>query len=309
MRVSTSDTWQSALLNLQTAQQQQSDAATEVSTQKIATDLMGFGRTSSVIATYQSTLATTNGYVSVNSTVADRLSDQDNALSTTAQATSDAKDSVMSALASGDGTSLMLGLQGNFSSALEGLNYQHDGTYLFGGGNDNVAPVNVNSLSALGALGTSVTGAFSNGSVKKSSQIDTNSTIQTGMLASDLGKQMLQTFQDIQNYNDDPTTGPFGAQLTDAQKTFLTTKSQEFSDEYSQLLQQQGINGTLQKQVTSTTTSLTGQVSQLQTLIGGKTDADMATAVTNLQQAQVAVQASAQVISSLNQYSLLNYLK
>jgi flagellar hook-associated protein 3 FlgL len=309
MRVSTSDTWQSALLNLQTAQQQQSDAATEVSTQKIATDLMGFGRGSSVIATYQSTLSTTNGYLSVNSTVADRLTSQDSALATTAQAASDAKDSMMGALANGDGTSLMLALQGNFSTALDGLNYQHDGQYLFGGGNDNVAPVNVNSLSALGALGSTADSAFSNGSVKKSSQIDPNSTIQTGMLASDLGKQMLQTFQDIQNYNDDPSTGPFGAQLTDAQKTFLTTKSQEFSTEYTQLLQQQAVNGTLQKQVTSTTTSLTGQVSQLQTLISGKTDADLATAATNLQQAQVAVQASAQVLSSLNQYSLLNYLK
>jgi flagellar hook-associated protein 3 FlgL len=309
MRVSTSDTWQSALLNLQTAQQQQNDASTQVSTQKVATDLMGFGRTSSVIATYQSTLSTVQGYQSVASTVSDRLSDQDNALSTTAQAASDAKDSVMNALANGDGTSLMLALQGNFSTALNGLNYEHDGQFLFGGGNDNVAPVNVNSLSALGALGTSVTGAFSNGSVKKSSQIDANTTVQTGMLASDLGQKMLQTFQDIQNYNNDPTTGPFGSQLTDAQKTFLTAKSQEFNTEYAALLQQQAINGTLQKQVTATTSQLTGQSSQLQGLISDKTDVDMSTAITKLQQAQVAVQASAQVLSGLNQYSLLNYLK
>jgi len=309
MRVSTSDTWQSALLNLQTAQQQQNDASTQVSTQKVATDLMGFGRTSSVIATYQSTLATVQGYQSVASTVSDRLSDQDNALSTTAQAASDAKDSLMGALANGDGSSLMLALQGNFSTALDGLNYEHDGQFLFGGGNDNTAPVNVNSLSALGALGTSVTGAFSNGSVKKSSQIDTNTTIQTGMLASDLGQQMLQTFQDIVNYNNDPTTGPFGSQLTDAQKTFLTTKSQEFGKLYDDMLQQGALNGTMQKRVENTQTSLQGQADSLSQLVDKRTSVDMAEAYSNLQQGQVAVQVSAQVLANLNSTSLLNLLK
>ncbi len=314
MRISTSDTWATALNNLQQAQQSQNDASTQVSTQKVATDLMGFGRTSEVIASYQSTLTQTNGYLSVNQTVSDRLSDQDTALGTTAQSSSDAKDSIMTALANGDGTSLMLSLEGNFDSALDGLNYEHNGQYLFGGGNDNNLPVNVNSLSALGALPQGdALAAFSNGTVKKSSQIDANTTIQTGMLASDIGQKMMQTFQDIKQFNDNTNgqnpDGPFGANLTQAQKDFLTTKAQEFSAEYTQLLQQQAINGTMQKRVDNTTSSLTGQQTALQGMISNKTDADMATAYSNLQQAQVSVQASAQVLSNLSQYSLLNFLK
>ena len=310
MRISTPDTWSSALGNLQKAQQSQQDANTQISTQKIATNLEGFGRTSEVIASYQSAMTQTSGYLSVTSTVSDRLTDQDAAIGTTSQAASDAKDSIMSALASGDGSALMTALDGNYSEALDGLNYQSDGQYLFGGGNDSTAPVTVNSLSALGAMGTGTAGqAFVNGTVKKTSQIDANTALQTGMLASDLGQKMMQTFQDIQQFNDNNPDGPFGSTMTDAQKTFLTTKSQELNSEYSQLLQQQALNGTLQKQVANTTTSLQGQVSQLQTQIGDKTDADMATAYSNLQQAQVAVQASSQVLSNLSQYSLLNYLK
>lgn len=309
MRISTSDTWASALNNLQKAQQRQSDANTEVSTQKVATDLMGFGRGSQTLASYQSALTRTKGYIDINATVADRLTSQDSALGTTADSASAAKDSIMSALANGDGTSLMIALQGNFSSALDGLNFQHDGQYLFGGGNDASSPVSVTSLSALGALGTTVTGAFTNGTIKKSSQIDANTTIQTGMLASDLGTSLMQTFQDIVNYNNDPATGPFGSTLTQTQKDFLTAKSKEFTDEYNKLLQQQAINGTMQKRVDNTTASLNGQVSSLSNLIGNKTDADMASAYTKLQQAQVAVQASAQVLTNLNQYSLLNFLK
>ena len=216
----------------------------------------------------------------------------------------------MSALASGDGTALMTALDGNFSEALDGLNYQSDGQYLFGGGNDTNPPVTVNSLTALGALPANGAGqAFANGTVKKTSQVDANTSVQTGMLATSLGQQMMQTFQDIQQFNDTNPDGPFGANMTDAQKTFLTTKSTEFNNEYNALLQQQALNGTMQNQVTNTTTSLQGQVSQLQSQIGDKTNVDMATAYTNLQQAQAAVQASAQVLSTLNQFSLLNYLK
>ena len=44
-------------------------------------------------------------------------------------------------------------------------------------------------------------------------------------------------------------------------------------------------------------------------MVSKKTDADLAQAITDLQLAQVAVQASAQVISQLSQVSLLNYLR
>ncbi len=309
MRISTADSWTSALNNLNTAQQSQQTANNQVSTQKIATDLEGFGSTSEVIASYQSTLAQTNGYLSIAGSVSNRLTDQDSALTTTSGAASDAQQSIMSALASGDGTAVMTALSGDFGEALDGLNYQSDGQYLFGGGNNSTPPVTVTSLSALGALPGNASTAFVNGSVKKTSQIDTNTSVQTGMLASDLGQQMLQTFQDIQQFNDNNPDGPFGANMTTAQKTFLTQKAQEFSSEYTQLLSTQALNGTLQTTVSNTTTSLQGQVTQLQSQVGSITDADLATAYSNLQQAQVAVQASAQVLSTLNQYSLLNYLK
>jgi flagellar hook-associated protein 3 FlgL len=307
---STADVWTSALNNLNTAQQSQQTANNQVSTQKIATDLQGFGSTSEVIASYQSTLAQTNGYLSVANTVSSRLTDQDSALTTTSGAASDAQQSIMSALASGDGTALMTALQGDFSEALDGLNYQSDGQYLFGGGNNSTPPVTVTSLSDLGALpADSANTVFANGSVKKTSQIDANTSVQTGMLASDLGQQMMQTFQDIQQFNDTNSDGPFGANMTAAQKSYLTTKAQEFSSEYTQLLSAQSVNGTNQTTVANTTTSLQGQVTQLQTQVGNITNADLATAYSSLQQAQVAVQASAQVLSTLNQYSLLNYLK
>ena len=308
MRISTSETWHNALNNLQSAQQRQEDANNQVSTQKVATDLMGYGRSSEIIAAYQSSLAKTNSFISVNTTVTERLNSQDLALNTASQGAGDAKQSVMDALASSSGSSLMESLRGNFATALQGLNFEHNGQYLFGGGNDDTAPVTATSLSDLSAV-TNVDTVFANGTVKKTSRIDASTSLQTGMLASDLGKAMMQTFKDIQAYNDDPTTGPFGDQLTEAQKAFLTSKSTEFSNEYNQLTEATSLNGTLQNRVDNSQKSLQGQSDSLSGLVSGRTDVDLSKAYSDLQQAQVSVQASAQVLANLNQSSLLNLLK
>jgi flagellar hook-associated protein 3 FlgL len=309
MRISSSQVWSSALNNLMDAEQRQTDAGTQVSTQKVATDLAGYGSGSAVIAAYQASLSQTNGYISVSKTVSDRLSGQDLALNTTAQAASDAKDAVMNAVANNDSTTLMQGLQSAFSEALNGLNYKYNGSYLFSGGNDDTPPVSISTMSQLSGSSVTVASVFTNGSVKKASTIDANTTVQTGMLASDLGTKMMQVFKDIQDYNDDPTTGPFATPLTDAQQQFLTQKSQEFSDAYDDLNNQTAVNGTMQNRVDSTTTSLQNQADSMSGLISNRTDVDMSQAITNLQQAQIAVQASAEVISNLGSVSLLNYLQ
>ena len=66
--------------------------------------------------------------------------------------------------------------------------------------------------------------------------------------------------------------------------------------------------GSLAKQVENIAKGHESQKAALDELVAGRTDADMAKAITDLQLSQVAIQASAQVISQLRQVSLLNYL-
>ncbi len=308
MRISTSQVWANSLSNLMLAQQRQADAGDKVATQRNATDLAGYGRGSEVISAYQTALTKTNGYLDTTTTVADRLTSQDAGMGELSDATSTAKDAIMSALATGSGTTLMLDMAGSFSSAVDGLNYKHNGAYVFAGGNDGSAPVKVTSMSQLTAL-TASTDAFTNGTTKKTSKIDPNTTIQTGFLASDLGGAMMSFYKDIQAYNDDPATGPFGDTLTDTQKTWLTARVADLTKAYNGTLNQQALNGTLQKRVESTQGALTNQASSLSSMVNSKTQADLASAYSDLQQAQVSVQASAQVLQVLNSSSLLNLLK
>ena len=67
-------------------------------------------------------------------------------------------------------------------------------------------------------------------------------------------------------------------------------------------------NGGVQSQLTNTQTDLTDQQNTLGTMIGNIAAANVAQATANLQQAQLAIQASAQVFLALQNTSLLNVL-
>ena len=70
----------------------------------------------------------------------------------------------------------------------------------------------------------------------------------------------------------------------------------------------QAQNGEAQQTVTNAVTDQQNQSTTLQNMIGNSTDVNMATALSNLSQAQNAVSASAQVLASLQNNSLLKYL-
>lgn len=307
MRISTQQTWNNALRNLMEAQNRQNEASTQVSTRKVATDLMGYGRSSEIIASYKGAMDKTDSYLEITQRVSERLDSQNIALETTGEAASAARQSILETLASDDGTTIMLSLQGNFSMALQGLNYRHNGQYLFAGGTEG-APVNVSSLSQLAAA-PAVDDAFNNGTVKKASQIDSRTSIETGMLASELGTELMGLFREIQQYNDDPATGPFQGQLTEAQKTFLTDIAGRFEGAHNNLLEQTALNGTIQNRVENVANSLTNQSNTLGGLISDRTDVDMAEAYSRLEMAEISVQASAQVLAGLRDTSLLYLLK
>lgn len=306
MRVSSSQTWTASLNNLMSAQQRQIEANDQYSTQKVSTDLKGFGSVSGTINAYQATLTTTIAYTDINKLVTNRLDTQNLALTATADAADAAHQAILDTLASDDGTTLMAAMELALDSALNGINMKHNGSYLFSGGNDDTTPLAATSLSDLTAAAT-VSDLFQNGEIKKTSRIDNFTTITTGVLASDIGTKLITAFRDLKAYTE--ANGDFTKPLTDAAKTALTAFSSQFDTAYSGLVDATASNGGLQSQVEAVQTALDNQSVMLEGIIGGHTDADMGKAYTAMQQAQTAVQASAQVISSLNTNSLLNYLR
>lgn len=307
-RVSTTGNYQSALLNLMAAQQQQANASERVSTQKNATDLTGFGRGAETLTALKGAQSRVQGFVDTGEVVSARLDAQDLALNQIVDAIGAAREAVGGVLASDSAGTLMLDLEGQFQSISNGLNARHQGGYLFAGADTTNQPVSVGSLSDLAAA-ASVASTFGNDTIKPVSRVAENTSIETGYLASELGTDVFQIFRDIKAYNDDPATGPLSGKPTEAQKTFLTAQLSRLDAAKTATIDTASRNGSLQKRIEQIAVSHEAQTISLGELISTRTDADLAQAVTDLQLSQVAVEASAQVVSQLRDVSLLNYLR
>ena len=306
-RVSTFGNYQSALLNLMSAQSRGLEAQKRLSTEKIADDLSGYGRGAETLTALKSAQSRITGFIQTGEAVAARLTTQALAFDRVAAGADGARQAIAEAIAAGRADGLMLEMQSYFQTAQDGLNAKHQGRYLFAGGDTQNQPVTVDTLADLAAA-PDVASVFANDELATVSRLDENATLQTGFLADDVGTELFQIFRDIQEYHTGPN-GPIDGQIDDATRDFLTTQLGRLRDAHNNVTEVAARSGAIQARVDSILTSHDNQKISLQELIGDRTDADPAQAVTDLQMAQFSIQASAQVISQLQSTSLLNLLR
>lgn len=303
-RVSTFGNYNSALMNLMATQVRSQEAQERVSTQKVATDLTGFGRGSETLTALKAMQSRLQGFIETGESVATRLASQDLAFDRVAEGAGGARQAIAEALAAGRVDGLMLQLQSQFQISQDGLNAKHQGRYVFAGSNVDTAPVVAMTLADLSAA-ASVADAFQNDSLKQTSRLDEGTRLDTNFLATDIGTDLFQIFRDIQQYHE---TTPITGQPDQAMRDFLTTQLARLDTERASVTDMAARNGSMQNRVESLLKAQGQQKTSLDELLSNKTDADMAQAVTELQMSQLAIQASAQVINQLRQVSLLNYL-
>ncbi len=316
-RVSTNGNYQSALLNLMQAQQAQTDAGNRVSTGKSATDLTGFGRSSETLTALKGAEARVQGFLETGEAVTARLDAQDLAINQVANALGGARELIGGVLATESMSTLMLDLESLFQSATNGLNFRHQGGYVFAGANSTNPPATATTLAALVAQPT-VAATLKNDQIRPVSRVAEGTSLETGYLADGFTfteadgvtqSHIFQIFRDIKAYNDDPATGPLTGRPNDAQKAFLTAQLKRLDNASTATIDVAARNGALAKRVEQINASHEAQQLSLSGLVAKRTDVDPLKAVTDLQLSQVAVQASAQVIAQLSEVSLLNYLR
>ncbi len=306
-RVSTAGNYGSVLVNLMAAQQRQFDAGNRVSSQKNGTDLKGYATKAETLTAMRTVDRRLTAYSDQNDQVAAKLGSQDEALNQVTDAAGAIRQAMADALATDRADTLMQDINGQFATATEGLNARYDGKYLFAGGQINTKPVTATTLADL-TSGPPIASFFTNDQFKAQAKLDDSTTVTTGQLASDMGTAMLTGLQGIQAFNQG-AGGPFNGQLTPAQRTFLENQLASWDQIRSDLTLKTAQNGLVQKRVEDVKTNIGVHQDTLTIMIGHITDADMAKAATDLQSAQLSIQASAQVFSSLQGSSLLNYLK
>jgi flagellar hook-associated protein 3 FlgL len=306
-RVATFGNYQSALLDLMAAQTRAADAQERVSTQKNATDLTGFGRQSETLTALKGAQSRIQGFIDTGEAVGARLTTQDLAMNQVNDGISGLREAVGSVLATDSAGSLMLELEGYFQTVRGGLTMRHQGAYLFAGASTSTVPVNVANLAELAAA-PDVASVFDNDTLKTASRVAEGTTLETGVLADELGTEVMEILRDIQLYHAGPS-GPLTGKVTETQKTFLTAQLARLEQAGTGVIDKIAKTGSMANQVEMVGKSHEAQLGSLDQLVSNRTDADMAKAVTDLQLSQVAIQASAQVISQLRTVSLLNYLR
>jgi len=304
-RIATNSAYNAVLTNLMQAEIAQSTAGNQMSSTEKATDLEGYGTGAESLTAMQATNTQVTGYLNNSQVVAAKLTTQDTGLNQVASSATSAISAITNAIAVGNGASLMQQLQTSFDDAAQGLNTQFNGEYVFAGGQVNTQPVSATSLTDLTA-GPPISTLFHNDQRQISTQVDQNTSIGTGFLADQVGTPLFTALQTIQQYVQ--TNGPFGTTLTTAQQSFLTQQLGTLNTVQTNLNNVVAQNGLAQAEVTNTQGSLTQQQTMLQGLIGTATQADLAQASANLQQAQLSIQAAGQVFQALKSSSLLNTL-
>jgi flagellar hook-associated protein 3 FlgL len=305
-RITTANYYSSVLTDLMAAQSRENTANQQVATGKLGNDLAGFGsQTRNIIAT-NTVKARVDTMVGQLKNLTVKMNFQQASVEQISTVASSLKSSLTNALASGDGSSVMNDVQSFFSQAAQALNTQYGGDYIFSGGQAQTKPFTAATLTDL-TSGPALSTFFQNGPLAPTSQVDDNTTIQTGFLASTLGQSLMTQFQSIEAFQQS-APGNFGGPLTDAQQTFLTSAITALDGVVNSTTQTSAQGGDMQAQVTAATTTQTDRQTTLTSALGNMTDINEADAAAALTQAQTAVQASAQVFMTLKSMSLLNYL-
>ncbi len=319
-RVSTNGSFQSALLSLMTAQSRAQQAQERIDSEKIATDMAGYGRGAEQLTSLTSTQARLEGFINTGKTVAARLSAQDLALTRIYEGGTAAREAIATGLAAGNITNLMTELGLQYQTVQGGLNAEHQGSYLFAGGQGNVAPATAATMADLAAA-PSTASTFANDTLKQKSRIDEKTTVETGFLASEIGGPLTQVFRNIQAFqNGTPVTvngvtytptaaGTLTGQPNTDVAAFLKAQLAELDKANVGLTDQTAKNGLMQNHVDAALDSQQSQKTVLKKMMQDKSGYDSAQAITDLRQAQVAIEASAQVINTLKNTSLLNLLR
>jgi flagellar hook-associated protein 3 FlgL len=302
--VSTSSMFQSVLYNIQNEQQQLNVASTQAGSEVIGNNLQAYGAQAEQLVATNSLQSQVTGYITNNNLLSEKLSVQSQALQQVSNAAQSAVTGISEAIANNDPTGLSTTLQAALSTAASALNTTYNGQYIFAGGATSTRPFNASSLSDLTAT-PDVSTLFANGSTAPVSRLNSDTVATTGFLASDVGTPLATALQAFQTY---VSTTPLSTPLTSAQSTQLQTLETQFNTALTSATAVSAQNGVIQSQVTNNITNLTDQQTALQGVATNITSVNLGQVETNITLAQNALQASADVFTTLQSSSLLNLL-
>jgi flagellar hook-associated protein 3 FlgL len=306
-RIATNSQSQLMLSQIQQAELALNKTQTQVTSGMVSTNYAGIGDKTAMLEATRSAENRTNAYQAATSLAVNQADLQDSQMSSLSDLANQLRQAITTATADSDGSTLMTTVQGIFDQASQILNSKDaNGNYLYGGDKNGQPPLTATSLSDLTSM-ASASDAFQNGTVANSVMVGDGQSVKVGMLASDIGTGLMQTLKDLADFNAG-ADGNFSTGLTDAQSAFLSGEITTATTAASQVNNAAAANGNIYSQLQDASTNQKTMSTLFKGFVSNIEEVDMPTAITQLNQNQVALQAALQVTAQLNQVSLLNYL-
>jgi flagellar hook-associated protein 3 FlgL len=304
-RVATNSQSQYLLSQIMQAESNLNTTQAQVTSGKVSTTYSGIGDQTAVLEATRSVANRTTAYQTATTAALTQVNEQDSQLTSLSDLANSLRTAITTALANNDGSTLMTTAQGIFDQATQILNTKDaNGNYLYGGDNNTVPPVSISDISGLASPATA-SGAFQNGSQASSVMVADGQTVQTGVLASDVGTQLMATLKSLVDLNN---STPLTSDMTSAQQSSLTSAVSSATTAATTINNVAAQNGNNYNQLQDASDNQTTMSTLYSNFMSNIEEVDMPTAITQLNQDQVALQAAVQVTAQLNQISLLNYL-
>lgn len=281
-------------------------AQQQISTGKVGDQFADVKDKAGVLASAKLKSAAIESYSATTKEVLNKLDIQDLHLQQLSDIAGRLRAAIGDAISTGHAPAMMEEVKNLYNETVSILNARIDGKYVYGGSRTDQPPVNTPDLASLVGVPT-VFDAFDNTAVKQTQRIDENEVIETGMLASDIGLGLMQTFKDIGTF-DASANGPFGFTSTAAQTTFLIAEHASMPAVQADVNTYAAINGSRHAQVTAARDRHESMSAYFTKFIGDIEDVDLSEAVARLNQDQVAAQAAGRMIAQISQMSLLDFM-
>jgi flagellar hook-associated protein 3 FlgL len=294
------------LSQLQRAEHELNESNRQVAGGRVSDTYAGYGTKTAALEAARSAAAKAEAHMAVAKQVSSRLDLQDTQLAQLSNIVDRARQAMMQAMAQGNGSALMGQMEDIFDQAITVLNAKDGSGYIYGGENDQTPPVTVTNLTDLAAL-PSVDDAFANGTVGREARIGENRTVQVGVLASDLAKELFTMLRDIKQF-DQGGSGPFAMNLTPAQDSFLGTQIQAAINAHTSVNAQAAANGDRYQLVQNVLSELNAASTVYQGFVADIQDVDMGEAMARFNQNYVALQAALKISATMGQLSLMNFI-
>lgn len=278
----------------------------QVATGKLADNYAGYRDKTAIMEAARSASARADANAAAAIQAAARLDVQDTQLSQLSEIANQIRVAITKAAADRDGTSLLSQLDAYFDQVVGILNAKDANGYIYAGDSNQTAPVVVNSIADLAAL-PAVADAFVNGTIKTEVKISETQNVEVGLLASDLATELFALLRQVAQF-DAGVDGPFSGTTTPAQQTLLESMIPIAIDAQHGVNAQAAANGIHHQTVQKAVEQLQASSVVYKGFVSNIEDVDMAQAIAQLNQNQVALQAAFQITSTLNRLSLLDYL-